>query len=105
LLAEKDWQLVLSRPEGVFPFLDSRFSISGSAVVDQDPVFGFKSQVGHNESDTGKEFPQMPLDFAHHSPWLEPAIRLVLELDHLHVHPALGRRPGWSLEVAFDESL
>ena len=74
--------------EGVLPFFYPVFNLS-TAIVNRNHLVRFKVPVGHDESNTGKEFTHMPFDLADNPPGFIPLLRLVLKLDHPDMYAAL----------------
>ena len=89
--------------ESVFSFLYPVFDLS-PPIVDRDYSFCFKVRVGHNKSDTRKEFTHMPFDLTDNPSGFIPFLRLVMELDHPNLYASLWRATGWSLQVRQDDA-
>ena len=89
--------------EGVLPLFYPVFDLS-PPVVDLDYSLRFHVRVGHDKSDTREKFVHMPFDFADNPSGSILALRLVTELDHLHLHPSFGGRGG-TLQMGFNQLL
>lgn len=83
-------------PEGVLSLLDPCLDL-GSAVVDQDDVFGFQPRVGDDKAYAGEKLSLVPLNLADHPPWLAPTPRLIGKFNHSHLDAPLGiGSGGWT---------
>ena len=85
----------------VLPLFYPVFNL-GTPIIDRDYSLCFKVRVGHNKSDTREEFAGVPFDFAHNPSELIPFLRLVVELEHLHLYLALWGTTDGALQVGQD---
>ena len=79
--------------EGVLP-LFYPVSNLGTTIVDRNYFMRLEIRVDHNKSDTGEEFTHVPLDFTDNPSRFIPFLRLVTQLDHPSLYPALWGTAG-----------
>ena len=89
--------------QSVFAFLDSVFQIV-PPIVDLDHLGGWQSVVGDHKTDPGEKLPPMPLDLAHYPAGLASALRLVLQINHLDLHPGLRGTGHGPVKVGLDQT-
>lgn len=101
LISRKPMATRLVPSKGVLSLFYPVFDLSAT-IVDRDYLFCFKIRVGHNETDTRKEFTNMPFYFTNNPSGLIPTLRLVFEFDHLHLYPACGKTTDRPCQVQSD---
>src|SRR5208283_4650560 len=90
--------------KGVLPLFYPVLNL-GAAIVCRDHLFSLRIRVGHNETDTREEFTHMPFDFTDNPSGFIPSLRLVMELDHPNLYPALCWTTDRALQMGCDELL
>jgi len=88
--------------KGILPLFYSVFNL-GTTIVDRNYFVRLKIRVGHNKSDSREEFTHVPFDFTDNPSRFTLFLRLVTQLDHLHLYPALwGTTDGASRSVEYE---
>jgi hypothetical protein len=91
-------------PEGILPFFNAVFNL-GTPILNRNYLVRLKIRVGHNKSDTGKEFTHVPLYFTDDPSGFVPFLRLVLKLDRPNLYPAPWGATDGALQVRQDVPL